>query len=339
MEDDIDIVARRLKRTLFAFMMVLLLGTIGYQMVAENVSWFDALYMTVVTVTTIGYSEVIALDDNFMGRVFTIIIAFLGIGIITYGFSNLAALFIERDLSKPFKIKRMEREIKKMEQHYVICGGSQVGIQIANELESTQRPFVIGDLDPDLVEQFNKQFKYGKALEGDCSEDAFLEKLNIQTAKGAFITTRDDNLNLVICVTIKQLQPQLRIICHTKEPKNEKKLISVGASKVISPYSIGALRMASEMVRPTVTSFLDVMLRDKNKNLRIEELPIPDRFKDRPLNSLPIDDMELTLVLAVREKGDWLYNPPQEHLLKSGSTLILMTSPEELRKLNNIISA
>ena len=337
MDEEITLLYRRLRRSGMAFLLVLLTGTTGYRILVEGTSWFDGLYMTFLTVTTIGFTEVVNLEGNTMGRVFTIFIALLGIGILTYAFSNLAALVIERDITKQLRRKRMEKIIQRMKNHYLICGASKVGIHIAEELEKTQRPFVIGDLDEDLVRDLEADYKYGKVLVGDCTKEEFLKQMGIEDASGVFVTTRDDHHNIVICITVKQLRPDVEVVSHSKEPENEKKLYAVGSKKVISPSFIGGLRMASEMVRPTVTTFLDTMLRDTDRNLRIEEVALPKPFWNKSIRDLPLTGMDQTLLLAVKEEDSWEYNPAPDYKVNSKSYLIVMTTPEELRSLNRLL--
>jgi voltage-gated potassium channel len=337
-ERELQVLYRRLRKASLAFVIILLIGTFGYRYLAENATLFDGLYMTFLTVTTIGFHEVIQLDGNVPGRIFTIAIAFSGIGILTYGFSNFAALIIESDLSRPIKRRQMERTARKMNQHYIICGGSHVGLEIADELERTRRPFVLIDRDESVIDEQIDNYRFGNGLIGDCTEEDTLRKAGIENCQGLFITTRNDHLNIVICVTARQLSPYLRIICHCKEPENEPKLRAVGANRVISPSRIGGLRMASEMIRPTVTTFLDEMLRDTHRSLRIEELLIPPRYHGKTTRDLPLSDTSRTLILAIRKGESWEYNPAPDFPLPENGYIIVMTTPEELKKLQKDIN-
>ncbi|MEL6863938.1 MAG: potassium channel protein [Bacteroidota bacterium] len=332
MDAELRNVYDRLKSAAVAFMIVLIAGTVGYRLIVRDSSWWDCMYMTFITVTTIGFEEVIELDDYPLGRMFTIFIAFSGIGVFTYAFSNVAALFIENDLSDALKKARAKRAVDKMSGHYIICGGSRVGRNIALELERTQRTFVLADSDPKALEELAPLFKYGKILVGDCTEEDFLLELGLQRAKGVFVTTRNDNINLVIIVTIRQLNKNIRTICHCKEVESESKLRAVGANRIVLPSIIGGMRMASEMVRPTVTTFLDEMLRDE-KNLRIEEVTLASRMAGQSVSKLCIDDYDHTLLLALREGTHWEYNPPANYRIKPNSQMILMTNPEDLQAL------
>ena len=338
MNEETNNLLKRLKRSGIAFLAVIFVGTCGYKLIVEGISWFDGLYMTFLTVTTIGFSEVINLDENTMGRVFTIFIAICGIGILTFSFSNLAALVIETNFSESFKKKKQELRIQKMKDHYIICGASKVGIHIAEELETTMRNFIICDIDENSIKEIKIKYKFGEKVVGDCTDEDFLTKVGILQAKGIFVTTRNDHKNIIVCLTARQLNGNLRIISHVNEPESNKKLHLVGADKVISPSYIGGLRMASEMVRPTVTNFLDEMLRDRNLNLRIEELIVPNSFHKKRIEDLPLKNLDHTLLLAIKEKGTWKYNPSTNYILSKDIALILMTTPEELKEMQNLLN-
>ncbi len=339
MNDETNNLLERLKRSGIAFLIVVLIGTFGYRILVEGTSWFDGLYMTFVTVTTIGFAEVINLEGNTLGRIFTIFIAISGIGILTFSFSNLAALIIESNLSDELKRKKKELRIQKMKDHYIICGASKVGIHIAEELEKTKRNFVICDLDEKIFSNNKNTFQFGEKIVGDCTDEDFLNRIGIDQAKGFFVTTRNDHQNIVICLTAKQLKKDLRIVAHCQEPESVKKLEMVGANRVISPAFIGGLRMASEMVRPTVTSFLDEMLRDTNLNLRIEEITLPESYHKKRIEDLPLNKLDHSLLLAIRDGDSWKFNPPKNYILTKESALIFMTSPEELQKMHNLLNS
>lgn len=322
-------VLRRLKHSGIAFLSVILIGVIGFGLISGG-NWFDAFYMTAITITTIGFNEVIDLSESPIGRIFTVFIAFSGIGVMTYTFSNLAALFIEGDFKQTFSKSRMMKNIKNLSGHYIICGCGRVGNNIATELEKTNRPFVIADLNEDSFEaRLGEKLVRMIHVSGDCTEDDFLKSLNIHKAKGIFATTDNDNTNLVITITAKQLNPKIKVVARTKAVKHASKLRMVGAEHVVTPNHIGGLRMASEMIRPAVTNFLDDMMQNIESPLRLEELIIPEKLNDKITREFPLSGCEQTLILAIKDDNNWVYNPYPDYVMKTGNHIILMTTPKE----------
>ena len=315
----------------------LLVGTVGYRIVGKGqYSLLDCLYMTVITITTIGYGEIVDLSQNPAGRVFTMFIAFSGIGIATYLFSNVTALMVEGRLKEIFWRRKMEKEIGKLRKHYIICSAEDVGFYVTNELHITKRPYVIVDTDKTKIERALKTFPELLFIEGDATDSDVLLKAGIREAAGLFAVTGDDNQNLVISLTAKQLNPGLKAVARCNDLKNLEKIKKAGADAVVSPSFIGGLRIASEMIRPTAVSFLDVMLRDREKNLRIEEVPVPASFAEKPLRALNMEQFPSILLLAIKRKEDWIYNPPKDYTLKPGNVLIVMITPEERLRLESI---
>ena len=264
---------------------VLIIGTIGYYHISGGEhSLLDTFYMTVITISTIGFGEVIDLSASPAGRVFTIFIAIAGIGFLFYIITNLTAFVVEGELTKSFRSRKMEKRARSFSEHYIVCGMGEVGIHVAHELAATNRPFIALDINREHIEKALEAFPNMVYIEGDATDDNTLLKAGIKQARGIFITTAEDNQNLVVTLTVKQLNPEVRIISRCNELKNGEKMRKAGADAVISPCFIGGLRMASEMVRPTVVSFLDTMLRDKEKNLRVEEVSVPDSLNGKTVS-------------------------------------------------------
>jgi voltage-gated potassium channel len=312
-------------------------GTLGYSILGNGqYSFVDCLYMTVITITTIGYGEIVDLSHNPAGRIFTMFIAFSGIGIATYLFSNVTALMVEGRLKEIFWRKRMEKEIAKLRKHYIICSAEDVGFYVTNELHITKRPYVIVDTDKTKIERALKTFPELLFVEGDATDSDILLKAGIREAAGLFAVTGDDNQNLVISLTAKQILPGIKIVAKCNDLKNLDKIKKAGADAVVSPSFIGGLRIASEMIRPTAVSFIDVMLRDRDKNLRIEEVPVPSSFEGKPLRALNMHPFPSILLLAIKTNGDWVYNPPKDYILKRGNILVVMITTEDRLHLETI---
>lgn len=321
-------VLRRIKIAGLVFITILLIGVLGFGIISGG-QWFDSFYMTAITISTIGFREVINVGDSNGAKLFTIFIAFGGIGVITYLFSNLAALFIEGDIRKTFYRKNMLKKIEKLQGHYIICGCGRVGKNIALELFQTERPFVITDLSEEILEKFSPEIPDSISLSGDSTDDTFLESLGVSSAAGIFATASDDNTNLVICITARQLNPNIKIICRINDITHSRKMRRAGADKIISPNFIGGRRMASEMLRPAATSFMDDMMRSSQFGLRMEEIVVTKKYDGKKISNLPFDGCEKTILLALKENEDWAYNPKKEHKIKYGNKLIVMTTPKE----------
>jgi voltage-gated potassium channel len=293
--------------------------------------------MTVITIATIGYSEVIDIAHRPGGRIFTMFLAFSGIGILTYVFSSITAFAVEGELKETFRRRKMDKMIKKLKNHFIVCRIEGVGFHITTELSETQRPFVIIETDRIKIERLLEMFPNLVYIEGDATDDNNLLKAGIERARGLFAAMGDDHKNLVISLTARQLNPEIRIVASCCEPINKGKMKKAGADAVILPTYIGGLRMASEMIRPAAVSFLDTMLRDEYKDLRIEDLPVSESFIGKPISSLNIDKYHNTLLLAIKTKSGWIYKPPESYTIKPDNTLILMTTPNERKEIENTI--
>jgi voltage-gated potassium channel len=315
---------------------VISVGTIGYWFIGgKQYSLVDCLYMTIITVTTIGYEEVIDLTGNPAGRLFTIFIALSGISIEAFFLTNLIALIVEGELSYTFRRNRMKKIIRRLNNHYIVCGVGSVGFHVLSELHSTKRAHVAIDSDKSKIERLLVAFRDAPFIEGDATDSDILLDAGIKEAKGLFAITGEDSKNLVISLTAKQFNSNIRVVARCHDLKNMENMKKVGADAVISPGFIGGLRMASEMLRPTVVSFLDTMLRDKEKNLRVEQIAVPESFVGKTISTLDLREYPNTVLLAVKAGADWVYNPSHDYFLKSGDTLILMTTPEERITLEN----
>ena len=308
---------------------IILIGTVGYWFIgSRQYSFVDTLYMTVITITTIGFEEVIDLSGNAGGRIFTIFIAISGVGIMAYIVTNITALVVEGELTESFRRRRMEKIACKCTDHYIVCGLGSVGCCIANELHATKRPHVIVDVAKKNIERSLESLHDEVFIEGDATDSNTLLKAGVERARGLFAVTGDDNQNLVVSLTAKQINPKLRVVARCNDMKNSEKMKKAGADAVVSPNAIGGLRMASEMLRPTVVSFLDIMLRDTGINLRVEELPVPESFVGRPISALNLKRFSHSLLLAVKTREDWVYNPSESYVIDQKNTLVFMTTPE-----------
>ncbi len=313
---------------------ILLSSSLAYYFIGDRAySLLDCLYMTFITISTIGYGEVIDLSASPAGRVLTMVVALSGIGTLTYIFSLITALIVEGHLTDSFRRMKMEKTIEQSGEHFIVCSAERVGTHIVNELASTQRPFVVIEQHQEHIDELLEKYPNALYLLGDPTDNGILLKAGIERAHGLFATEDDDNRNLVICLSASHLNPTLRVISLARELKNIDKMTHAGATSVISAEQIGGLRMASEMARPTVVSFLDIMLRDKEKNLRVEEVTVPAALAGKTLLDLKLKRYRDLLLMAIQEGPDWIYIPEETHVLSTHCVLVFMGSPETRIKL------
>ncbi|MBI4987939.1 MAG: NAD-binding protein [Rhodocyclales bacterium] len=318
--------------SLVALVLVLAIGTYGYHVIGgEKHTYLDAFYMTFITLATIGYGEIIDMSNNPAGRIFTIFIGTAGLGTLWFMFSTLTVFILETDLNTAWRRRRMEKIIKRLHGHYIVCGYGRVGRNVAQELETTHRHFVAVDEDEQMLEAQKEKNPSLLFLHGDASDDDMLIRADIEDAKGVFAVTGDDSKNLMISLTAKQLNPNVRVVARCHELRNAEKMKKAGADTVVSPDFTGGMRIASAMVRPHVVSFLDEMLRTEHK-LRIEEVMVPKHFEPRSLGTLSLSSADYVL-LAVRKHGDWVFNPGEDYIIEAGNTLVAMASPHGRQEL------
>jgi voltage-gated potassium channel len=293
--------------------------------------------MTIVTLSTVGFAETLPNMDQVPGaRVWTVGLILLGSGTLLYFASTLTALLVEGDLRGVLQRNRMTRKLDKIQDHIIVCGVGGTGGNIAIELHKTHNEFVAVDNDPDKIERLTQEIGPLLSVIGDASEDHTLEEAGISRAKGLIVSLPDDRDNLYVTLTARALNGKLRIVAKAIEAEAEYKVRRAGADAVVSPTHIGGMRMVSEMLRPKAVKFLDDMLRAKGGTRRIEEFLIPD---GSPVAGGTLDHANLgqvadSLVIAIRlANGERLYNPPAQHRLEVGDTLIVMVLSADVARL------
>src|SRR5690348_8216679 len=258
---------RYLRWIALALVVLFVLGTVGFH-VLEGWTWFDAFYMVLITVTTIGYTEVHPLTE--VGRVFNVAIIILGVGLVFLAIGALAQALLEFELLNVFGRRRMEREIGRLRDHYIICGAGRVGRSAARELARRPAPFVI------IEQNESKAARYAGenwlTLIGDATKEQTLREVQIEHASGLVAATTTDATNLYIVLTARGLNPKLKIIARASEEDAEKHLLTAGADSVVSPYLFAGQRIAQSFLRPHVVSFLDTATTHLGLDLEIGEI-------------------------------------------------------------------
>ncbi len=329
---------------LLVLVTVTLLGTVGYHHIGQpTATWIDSFYMTFITISTIGFSEVVDLSAHPYGRLFTVLIAVFGIGSLSYLFSRVVALLVDADLDGSLRKKRMERQIAALSGHYLVCGVGRVGLNVAGELLKTGRPFVVIDRDQDAVSAWLQRYPQGLFLTEDASDDDVLKRAGVMRAAGVFALTSDDSHNLMISLSVKLLNPAVRVVVRLHDIRNENKAHRVGVDQIVSPDFSGAMHIASAMLRPHAVDFMDRMLQSDDA-LRMEEVEVPSGFQPVDLGALRRRMGQMRqhsreyLLVATHEQGRWEFNPDDDYQVRAGTTLVIMATPQGREQMDKLLA-
>lgn len=309
------------------------IGVMGYRLIDPDAGWVNAFYMTAITLTTVGFGEVIDLSNNPGGRVFTAVLILVGMGGVLYFVSTATAFVLEGQLGHVFWRRRMEKKAAKLDGHVIVCGSGSTALYTANELIAVRRQVLVVAEDAEGYTFITRELSGTPVLLGDPTEDEVLRSAGIERAAGLVACTDSDRENLIITVTARQLNAGIRIVARVTDIDHQQKVRRVGADAVVSPNYIGGLRLASELIRPTVVSFLDEMLRDKTENRRIDEIQLPEGSPSvgKTVAELGIEENSGGLLLAIRTAdGQWVYNPHLSRTVGPDEVLILLGSPQDL---------
>jgi len=327
----------RIYITGFSLIVIMTVGTFGYAYITNySIDLFTCFYMTVVTVTTIGYDEIIPVKNFPWGREFTVFLAFMGIGVLTYFVSTITAIVVGGQLKETIKTRKMEKTIEKFQDHYIICGAGSHAIHIVEELNVTKRKSVVIEINQDIINTLLLSFPKQEYLLGDASHEDNLKKAGVEAANGLFAVTNNDNDNLVICLMARRLNPKVRIISLCNSHANESKIKLAGADTVTSANYIEGMRMASEMLRPSVTHMVDKILSDKYETLRLEQIIISDDLIGKTRKDINIEQFKNTLLIAIQSGEDITFKPNDDYIIQKGDLLLVLTTPEERIALQNI---
>lgn len=333
-ETDLQDLRGRLVKAFAFLVFVTLVGVVGFSVIDPDAGVIRAFYMTAITLTTVGYGEVVAVETD-GARLFTAMLILVGMGGTLYFVSTVTAFIIEGQLGHVFRRKKMERELANLEGHMIVCGSGPTAIYAVTELAAVERPVVLVAASASEAEEFTSDVPAVPVVLGDPTDDDVLRAAGIERAGGLIACSESDNQNVVITLTARQLNPAIRIVARLQDVDQEAKVRKVGADAVVSPQHIGGLRLASELIRPTVVTFLDTMLRDRDRNLRVDEIFIPEgapaagrRIRDLDLGRIPG-----ILLLAMKDGEGWEYNPGGDQVVRANTVLIFLGSPEDARAL------
>ena len=327
--------------TVVLFLFILLLaGTFGYRWL-EGWNWFDALYMTFISFSTVGFNEVGAMHTG--GRLFTMLLIIMGMIVIAMLSASVTSWFVRNELLLKRKMVKMKQKISRLKNHIIICGAGDTGFTIIQEFQKAKKEFVIIEEKTETVAELLEKYPDLCIIEGNATKDEVLEEANIRHAGGLITALSLDADNLFVVVSARTLNPKLNIISRAVDKNTESKLYNAGASYVISPNMVEGMRMASVILRPTVVNFLEVMTRGEGLAIQMEEIDIPDSspFSGKSLSEVGIPQRTGLIVLAVRhiKEKKWNFNPGPDYVLSRDDTMIVLGEPEKIEKLRNLLNA
>ena len=316
---------------------IIAIGVLGY-VLFEGWGFMDALYMTVITLTTVGYREVHELDRT--GQLWTMALLITGVGTLFYAAVSSVELAVEGAVQGYFQRRRMRAEINKLNGHHVLCGFGRVGRQVAREFALDGVPFVIVDNDPQRVEECLAEGYL--AILGEASEDAVLKEAGVGRAKGLVAAVDSDADNVFVTLSARKMNPDLYIVARTSSDEAAGKLEIAGANRTLSPYSVGGRRLASLATQPLIVDFLDIVTRGRTGiEFRLEEFSVPEKsfVANRTIGELKIGDKTGAMILAILSReGKFDTTPSAQDTIRPGDTLIVLGTREQVGRLETLMA-
>jgi voltage-gated potassium channel len=324
-----NIIIFRIAIAVSILVVVFIVGSLGYHLI-EGMQYFDGFYMTFITITTIGFAELTNLSQG--GRILTMVIFVMGIGVISYIASQTTQLIFESEI---FRLRAMKKQLEKMERHYIIAGYGRIGNRIAEVLEDANISVVVIDNDESSIEQIKDDNRL--YVDGDAQDEEVLKEAGIEKAKGLICTLSRDQDNVFTTLIARELNPDLFILVRTNHHHNTKKIKRAGADKVISPYEIGADRMANVILRPNVDQFMDQILGGTTQDHVFDEVKIFEGsdLADKTLAEAQIRQQYFVVIIAIipEDKQNIRFNPGSDDKISVGDSLIVLGDIDRIKHL------
>lgn len=324
--------AKQFKLGLLLLFLVIIVGTVGYEILEVNWTLLDSFYMTIITISTTGFREVKDLSQP--GRMFTVFLIISGVLTIAYTGGKAAQILIETQV---LRRRKMSKELEKISDHYIVCGYGRMGRQICEGLVENHVPFVVIENDQKkltIIKELNLLF-----IEGDATNDEILIKAGIKRAKGLVAVIRTDAENVFATLSARELSPEIFVVARAVEDGTEKKLITAGANRVVKPYELGGNRMVQLLLRPGVIDFIDGVARNKNVEISLEEITLNEGsiLVGKSLSNSPVrKDLNIIIVAISRNDGNFIYNPKSDTKFEVNDKLIAIGEQNNLSKLTEL---
>ncbi|HHP5605185.1 TPA: potassium channel family protein [Bacillus paranthracis] len=303
---------------------VVILGTLGF-MTIEEISLFQAFWMTMITVLTVGYGD--AIPVTHAGKVFALLIIPVGVGIVTYAIGVVAAMIIEGNLFHAVRRRKMDKQIAQLQNHIIVCGCGRVGLQVVHELQEKKIPFVVVDKDESILEK--EKLLY---VHGDATEDKVLQHAGISKAAGLVAIVANDAENVFITLTARGLNDAIKIVARAEKPETEDKLKRAGANKVINPSSMAGIHIAKGIANPLTVHYIDTVLYGVEQSFVIEEIAVGKGsiLANKSLLESDVRNQFDVTILAILRNGNVIHNPTGQEKLQEHDMIIVFGSVEKL---------
>ncbi len=320
---------------------ILIVGTLGYHILTEGeYGLLHCMYMTVITLTTVGFGEVIPIRQDPALEIFTIGLIITGMGTVLYFVSSMTAFIVDGELRDVLRTRKVNRMLENMSNHFIIAGVGETGQYVLTEMAKSDKDTVVIDMNQASIRHLQLDYGFDDLayLIGDATDDDVLRKAGIDRASGVVFSLGTDKDNLFATITARRLNPKIRIVTRGEDPRAEQKFIMAGATSVIYTNVLGGMRMAAEVVRPEVTTFLDLMMSAQDART-VEELEICETspWVGRTLRDLNIRDKTDALIIAVHMGDDYLFNPAADFKLEAGAKLILMSRVDDVPVIERLL--
>ena len=327
---------RNIVIALFLLVGIVFMGTIGF-MFLEGFSFTEALFMTVITISTVGFEEVRPLDNS--GMLFTSGLILFSFGVFVYVVTSFTRFLVEGVFRNYFKDNKVKKRIKRLSGHVIVCGYGRNGKQAVIELQDHKKKFVILESDRDVSEEIREETDY-LYIEGDATHEEILEAARIEKAAALITTMPSDADNLFIVITARQLNPGMKIISRASEDKADSKLKRAGANNVIMPDKIGGQRMAKLIVQPDVVEFLEYIMLQESDDVTLKELSCKNLaacFSGKTIKELGIRNITGANIIGLKKERKYIFNPDPEIILSSDDNLFVLGNPVQIAKLKDVL--
>jgi voltage-gated potassium channel len=322
-------------KPLYLILMIILIGIVGFHLI-EGWPFLDSLYMTIITIFTVGFKEVRDLSP--LGRIFTIFIILGGVGTALFAFSKIAEIVFEGGIRESWRRRKMENSLQNLKDHFIICGYGRMGKIVSERLAEEHLPFVIVENNPSKIDVIKKEGKY-LYIPGDATQEEVLERANIRQAKALASLLPSDADNLYLVLTVRLLHPSLFVLSKVVDDEAEKKILQIGANKVVSTYKLSGLKIAQGLIRPAVVDFMDLIIRRKELSLYMEEYIIKKEtwIINKTIAELNIRQRANVIVVAVKKPGEEIvFNPPSDFSIETGDTLLVLGDKDGIQRFEEI---